>query len=179
MGFTEVGLRWGVTEEESKHGKTVELCLTNIDRCRDFPPFFIGFMGERYGWIPKDHQLTEYWKDQPKDEQGNFLSHYAQKIKAALAKGISATELEMQFGVFEQSAEVQANALFYLRDANYTKSLYEQAKLNDADLVESAFYSDTHPKDDALLVQLKEKIRQSGHLILDNYTDVEAFGEDI
>lgn len=53
VGFTEIDLRWGVTEEESKNGATVEICLAEIDRCRDFPPFFIGFLGERYGWIPK------------------------------------------------------------------------------------------------------------------------------
>jgi hypothetical protein len=45
VGFTEIDLRWGVTEEESQNGATVEICLKEIDRCRDFPPFFIGFLG--------------------------------------------------------------------------------------------------------------------------------------
>ena len=48
VGFTEIDLRWGVTEEESKNGATVEISLKEIDHCRDFPPFFIGFLGERY-----------------------------------------------------------------------------------------------------------------------------------
>ena len=46
VGFTEIDLRWGVTEEESKNGATVEICLKEIDRCRDFPPFFIDFLGK-------------------------------------------------------------------------------------------------------------------------------------
>ena len=61
VGFSEIDLRWGVSEEESKNDATVEICLKEIDRCRDFPPFFIGFLGERYGWIPKHDELAAYW----------------------------------------------------------------------------------------------------------------------
>lgn len=57
VGFTEIDLRWGVTEEESKNGATVEIRLKEIDRCRDFPPFFIGFLGERYGWLPSHDEF--------------------------------------------------------------------------------------------------------------------------
>lgn len=60
VGFSEIDLRWGVSEEESKNGATVEICLKEIDRCRDFPPFFVGFLGERYGWARMDEvRLSE------------------------------------------------------------------------------------------------------------------------
>jgi hypothetical protein len=41
--FTEVDLRWGVTEEEAAEGKVLPICLAEIERCR---PFFIGLLGE-------------------------------------------------------------------------------------------------------------------------------------
>ena len=30
----EVDLRWGITEEQSKQGKTIGICLDEIERCR-------------------------------------------------------------------------------------------------------------------------------------------------
>lgn len=45
----EVDLRWGITAEQSAKGEVVDICLEEIDRCR---PFFIGLLGECYGWIP-------------------------------------------------------------------------------------------------------------------------------
>ena len=47
--FIGVDLRWGVSEEQSKRGETVSICMNEIDRCR---PLFLGMLGERYGYIP-------------------------------------------------------------------------------------------------------------------------------
>ncbi len=58
--FTEIDLRWGIREEESRSGKTVRICLEETEKCR---PYFIGILGSRYGWVPqfsdleKDHEL--------------------------------------------------------------------------------------------------------------------------
>jgi hypothetical protein len=54
--FVEVDLRLGVTEEQSQRGETLRLCLEEINRCR---PYFIGLLGERYGWIPGELQPDE------------------------------------------------------------------------------------------------------------------------
>ena len=43
----EIDLRWGITEEQSQHGEVLPICLEEIRRCR---PYFIGLLGERYGW---------------------------------------------------------------------------------------------------------------------------------
>jgi telomerase protein component 1 len=48
LHLVDVDLRWGVTEEESEPGRVLEICLDEIERCR---PFFIGILGERYGWV--------------------------------------------------------------------------------------------------------------------------------
>lgn len=44
----EVDLRWGVTDEQAAEGRVLPICLEEIKRCR---PYFIGLLGERYGWI--------------------------------------------------------------------------------------------------------------------------------
>ena len=53
--FVGVDLRWGVSEEQSKRGQTVQICMDEIDRCR---PLFIGMIGERYGWIPQGSPVS-------------------------------------------------------------------------------------------------------------------------
>ena len=53
--FTGVDLRWGITEEESERGETVDVCMSEIDRSR---PLFMGMIGERYGWIPEGNPVS-------------------------------------------------------------------------------------------------------------------------
>jgi hypothetical protein len=50
LRLMDIDLRWGVSEADATHNqRVVEVCLQNIDRCR---PFFLCFLGQRYGWIP-------------------------------------------------------------------------------------------------------------------------------
>ena len=55
VAWTEVDLRWGITEKESSEGKVLPLCLAEIERCR---PYFIGLLGERYGWVPEPGEIS-------------------------------------------------------------------------------------------------------------------------
>ena len=170
VGFTEIDLRWGVTEEESKNGATVEICLKEIDRCRDFPPFFIGFLGERYGWIPRHDDLTAYW-----ERHGE--SPYAAPIRAAVQRGISVTELEMELAVLATGAadKLAGHALFLLRDPALTDQLYQQATGRDPDPGDRRFYDPA----DGRLATLKDRIRHSVFLGVDGYPSVEVFGQAI
>ena len=52
--FTEVDLRWGLTDEQQRLGRIIRTCLEEIDRCR---PYFIGIIGKRYGWTPEYHEV--------------------------------------------------------------------------------------------------------------------------
>ncbi len=52
--FLGIDLRWGVTAEDSRRRGSLNVCLDEIDRAR---PFFIGLLGERYGWVPPLDQL--------------------------------------------------------------------------------------------------------------------------
>ncbi|HEY6890875.1 MAG TPA: DUF4062 domain-containing protein [Solirubrobacter sp.] len=47
--LVDVDLRWGVTQEQSDNDAAADLCLAQVDACR---PFFIGVLGERYGYVP-------------------------------------------------------------------------------------------------------------------------------
>src|SRR4030095_9485273 len=49
VAWSEVDLRWGVTDEQKAEGEALPICFTEIDRCR---PYFIALLGQRYGWIP-------------------------------------------------------------------------------------------------------------------------------
>ncbi|MBL7128951.1 MAG: tetratricopeptide repeat protein [Ignavibacteria bacterium] len=99
--FTEIDLRWGVTEKQAQHGKVIEVCLKEIDRCR---PFFIGILGERYGWIPHAEEYIKHKK---------FLEEFPW-IRKDIDKGLSITEMEIQYGVLRNTS-LSKNALFYLR----------------------------------------------------------------
>jgi hypothetical protein len=53
VDLVDVDLRRGITEEWAQQGKVLPICLAEIDR---FRPFFMGFLGERYGWAPEKDQ---------------------------------------------------------------------------------------------------------------------------
>ena len=97
--FVEVDLRWGITKEESAEGQVLPICLEEIKRCR---PYFIGLLGERYGWvpdtIPKELIDRESWLKE-------HLNH-------------SVTELEILHGVL-RNPEMAEHAFFYFRDQAY------------------------------------------------------------
>lgn len=49
--WSEVDLRWGIPDEAKAEGQVLPICLAEIQRCR---PYFIGLLGERYGWVPEE-----------------------------------------------------------------------------------------------------------------------------
>ncbi len=99
--LVEVDLRWGIAEEQSARKETLKLCLDEIRACR---PFFIGLLGERYGWTPGDDAFTaDLQEEQP------WL---------AGLQGRSVTELEILHGVLN-NPEMADRAFFYFRDPAY------------------------------------------------------------
>jgi len=105
----EVDLRWGITEEQAKGGETLRICLEEIDRCRPSAPvFFIGLLGERYGWIPE----KDYFKpDVLEDPKLGW-------VKEHIVEGKSVTELEILHGVLRND-EMRDKAYFYFRQDGY------------------------------------------------------------
>ena len=166
--FTEIDLRWGVSEEDSKNGRTVEICLEEINRSREYPPFFIGFLGERYGWIPTREDLESYWK-------GRQESPYRMRIEQALEEGISVTELEMEYGILDRETE-RDHSLVLLRSPELTKEFFTKAGAPSKD-----YYDEGGGEDggERKLTRLKDRLRQSGLVGLDGYQSLEEFGKAV
>lgn len=56
LRLVDIDLRWGVTEQDATHNKNVvRVCLNRIDDCR---PFFLCFLGQRRGWVPKEDEVS-------------------------------------------------------------------------------------------------------------------------
>ena len=150
VDFVDVDLRWGITDEESAEGQVLPICLAEIDNCR---PYFIGILGERYGWVPKEIS-TALIERQP------WLREHLNK---------SVTELEIVHGVLDKP-EMATKAFFYFRDPEYAKNLSTAKR---ADFV-------TEDKDSKIkLERLKDRIRRSGLVLRENYTDPSVLADMI
>jgi hypothetical protein len=64
--FQAVDLRWGVNEESQKNQKTLDICLSEIERCQKLSPKpnFLILLGNRYGWQPIPSKIPEKEMDQ-------------------------------------------------------------------------------------------------------------------
>ncbi len=103
--FTEIDLRWGVTEQQIEREGVIKICLDEIDRCR---PYFIGITGDRYGYVP---DLTEYHKDPDLIRRWPWITE-------AAARGASILDLEFQHAVLNHPCHGDTSARFYFRKPN-------------------------------------------------------------
>lgn len=93
--LSALDLRWGVTDKEAESGIVLETCLNEIERCL---PFFIGIIGDRYGWCPNKTEL----------EKNSYLMERYKWLEKDITDGLSATEIEMQYAVFRKLHPVYA-----------------------------------------------------------------------
>jgi len=149
VGWSEVDLRWGVTDEQKAEGAVLPICLAEIDRSR---PFFLGLLGQRYGWVPED--LPE-----------NLLQ---QLPWLGTLPGTSVTEMEVLHGVLNDP-DAAGHTFFHLRDPSWmaSRSPEEQEILGEA-----------VPENVAKLEQLKDRVRASGHPCHD-YLSPEDLGQQV
>jgi nephrocystin-3 len=149
--LVDVDLRWGITEEEAQQGKVLPICLAEIDRSR---PFFMGFLGERYGWVPEAGQYDRsLLLEQPWLEKNKYLGNK------------SVTELEILHGVLDNPA-MEKRAFFYFRDPAWSEA-------------QGGAYLAEGPAEQARLAELKERIRRSGFPVVEAYPDPEALAERV
>lgn len=132
MHLVDVDLRWGVTREQVDSDQALDVCLEQIDESR---PFFIGILGERYGFVSPSipDRVFSKW---------GWIRHHT---------GKSITELEILYGVLN-NPEMHSHALFFFRDPAFLRDVPE-AKRGDM----RAESKDSEGK----LFQLKEAIRQA------------------
>lgn len=149
--FVEVDLRWGVTEEQAAEGNVLPICLEEIRRCR---PYFIGLLGERYGWVPE--QISE-----------ELIEREPWLLEM---RSLSVTELEILHGVLN-NPDMAEHAFFYFRAQSYLLNLPSDANPED--------YTSDSPESAEKLRILKKRIRLSGFPVHEEYPDPVAFGQGV
>ena len=150
----EVDLRWGITDEDAAEGRVLPLCLEEIQRCR---PYFIGLLGERYGWVPGSEEIPPDLVDrQP------WLKDYREQ---------SVTELEIVHGVLREE-QMHRRAFFYFRDPTYVAGIPEENRHK---------FTTEDTESAEKLVELKERIRAARNkevcVLRENYGDPQQLGE--
>ena len=146
--WSSVDLRWGITEEDATRVGVLSICLDEIQHCR---PYFIGILGERYGWIPEQ-------VDPRALESEPWLAELNDR---------SITELEILHGVLNDP-DMADHAIFYFRDPSYLDTLaYEQRK---------QFREQPNSDSARKLTDLKARIRSSGLPIVEDYPDPRTLG---
>ena len=145
----EVDLRWGITGGGGGGGQGVADLPGGDPACR---PYFIGVLGERYGWVPREIPREP-------DRGEPWLAEHRER---------SVTELEILHGVLNDP-DMAGHAFFYFRDPAYVGRL-------PADVAREEFRSES-PEASAKLSALKERIRASGLPLREGYADPKAFGE--
>ena len=137
----EVDLRWGVTEEDARHHRALEICLNEISRCN----YFIGLLGDRYGWM-----LNKY--DVSPSPQVEWLQ--------AFPTGRSITDIEMQHACLRDPEKAHGKAFFFFRDPAVIHTIPENRRSN--------FESESEETREKI-EQLKSDIRTSGLEVYDGY----------
>lgn len=160
----EVDLRWGVTEEQKAEGKVLPICLAEIRRCR---PYFIGILGERYGWVPDE--IPPRLK-----QRERWLKRYGNR---------SVTELEILHGVLN-NPQMAGHAFFYFRDpafSNPTPQFQEQPTAEEVERLGLAKAEMLAEERRGRLNSLKQRIRDAsgnaGFTVRENYPSPQELGK--
>jgi len=127
----------GMSEEDSER-KVLSVCTSCIDSSR---PFFIGLIGQRYGWIPPVERWKEFMQGLTKEER-EILKDTA---------GCSVTEMEIVYGALSQGNFDSSHVLFYLRDDASYEGIPEDLK---------PAFCDADPDNLRRLAILKKKVQE-------------------
>lgn len=167
--WSEVDLRWGITEEQTERGEVLPICLAEIQRCR---PYFIGLLGERYGWVPEEIP------DELIDQEPWLAEHLHHSV----------TELEILHGVLN-TPKMTDHALFYFRDRAYIDSLPpdeqpDYLELPTKEEIERLRRQEAGRRAEerkhklaALKKRIKDHGKASGMPVRENYPNPRALGE--
>lgn len=145
-----IDLRWGIitSEEgkiEQKEAHILKVCFDEIERSK---PFFIGLVGQRYGWIPGDKRF-------------NLIDPHVRKYIPDGDRSV--TEMEMLFGALNDSNRMH-RAVFCLR------------KPIEVDDSHRNQYIETEPSNVARLRKLRERILTE--VPSDNIVEYSAIWQD-
>jgi len=196
--FTEVDLQWGINETQSSQGGAVEVCLEEINRCH---PYFIGLLGERYGWSPKDDGLKvrddeeKYSEEDEKDLIPVRNETMRECVLTWVKDGESVTAMEIMYGVLDSEKQAEFS-YFYFRDKDYTKELLAKAQADAKEfdgVKETTFIEQDGSDKQNKLTELKKRILEQKKnwnvrrkfdvegetQYLNGYVDIEHLGNQV
>jgi len=151
--FTEVDLRWGLTDEDVALGQVIRTCLDEVDHCR---PYFIGITGDRYGFVPS-------YLDIQKDPL--LVAQHSWTEDAAIEE-MSITEMEAQYAVL--NAALASKSSGPAMPADRARFYFRHRATNGAD--------DGENDERQRLEAYQQRIRQSGARISE-FRDASLLGE--
>ena len=117
--WSEVDLRWGVTEEAVAEDRAAEICLREVDRCH---PFFIGILGTHYGPLTAQ-EIERGALDQPANTLARFY----------FRAGVGATAIE------ELKARIHESGLTVRDGYRSPQELSESIRADFEQLIEKLF----------------------------------------
>lgn len=145
-----IDLRLGIntadmTEEESER-KVLDACLACIDSAR---PFFIGLLGERYGWIPPERSLQRFLAKISVPDRAWFQSF----------TGKSVTELEFMYGSNTKEGFSFSNSFFFFRDGRSYDVMDAESKKDYCDSENPDLKKEDQQERSIKLRQFKNSVR--------------------
>ncbi len=149
--LTEVDLRWGITQQDSESGKVVKICLQEIENSI---PFFIGIIGNRYGWIPSAGDI----------EEGTY-ERFGQ-VRSYVERKLSVTDMEMQFGVLDRT-DADMNAYFFIKGED----------VSEIEILKR--YPTETPETLKKLAELKKAVRENKKYPVFTYSDPEDLANQV
>jgi tetratricopeptide (TPR) repeat protein len=155
--FTEVDLRWGLTDEDVALGQVIRTCLEEVDKCR---PYFIGITGDRYGFIPTH---LDIYKDPAVLEQYPW-------IEDAVINQMSITEMEAQYGVLASAPTPVRSSEFGGADGGGGAHFYFRRHRESLD------DDNSNDEESQRLEAYQQRIRQS-NAIIEHFRDPVSLGE--
>lgn len=122
LRLVDIDLRWGVTEQDALYRKNVvKVCLNRIDECR---PFFLCFLGQRRGWVPKEEEISQETFDSFPDLRPytGSTSVTEMEILHALINPLHQSK-KRDPGKNSEYYEKVKHAFFYFRDPSYFSNI--------------------------------------------------------
>lgn len=115
-----IGINTEIIKEEEREDYVLDICFSKIDNSR---PFFIGLLGDRYGWIPSKKRW-EIIVDKLSREKRPLLNN---------SNGRSVTELEMLYGAIGNNGQYMNRSIFMIRSSDSYSLMPEDIKRNYTD----------------------------------------------
>lgn len=141
-----IDLRWGVNtqdaDEDERENMVLRECISEIRQSR---PFFIGLLGDRYGWMPSEDSWQVMLSEMT-DEESNYIREEAKEQK-------SVTELEILFGAL-MGTDALRRSLFCFRKPDVYEQMNDDARRK---------FCNQDAEADRKLAALKKKIVDGCH----------------